>query len=104
MVVDSQHRPWIAAAATATLLAGAGYAYYVASAPYGASGGSTPGLIFGIAGATLMGRAGDGHANGDLRSRDRQRRGGSSAAASRAGDDDATPAPRDDSQSDRPCE
>jgi hypothetical protein len=58
MVVDSQHRPWIAATATATLLAGAGYAYYVASAPYGPSGRSTPGLTFGIAGTTLMVLAG----------------------------------------------
>lgn len=58
MVIDSQHRPWIAATATATVLAGVGYAYCAASAPYGPSGGSTPGLTFGIAGTTLMVLAG----------------------------------------------
>ena len=54
MLINRDHRSWL----SVTLVAAAGvvgfYLLYAAASPYGPSGGSWPGLTFGIAGTTLM--------------------------------------------------
>ncbi len=54
MIIDQTHKGWIVA--TVVLAAGAttGYVVYAAQWPGGPSGGSMPGLLYGIAGTTLM--------------------------------------------------
>lgn len=54
VLINRQQGPWLASVAVATALAGAGYVIYAAAAPHGPSGGSVPGLAFGIAGTVLM--------------------------------------------------
>lgn len=54
MLLSSDHNRWAVGTAGATAVAGALYALYVSAAPHGASGGSWPGLAFGIAGSTCM--------------------------------------------------
>ncbi len=54
MVINSDHKSWITGSAVATVVAAAGYAYYASATPYGPSGGSWPGLFFGIVGTSFM--------------------------------------------------
>ena len=58
MLINRDHRSWIVGTAVATAGLAAGYAVYVADRPVGASGGSWPGLAFGIVGTTCMVLAG----------------------------------------------
>lgn len=54
MIIDERHRPWIAATLAILAASSAFYAYTVWASPSGPSGGSVPGLLFGIAGSALM--------------------------------------------------
>ena len=54
MLINADHRGWLLGTAIATALLTAAYVAYVAAAPYGPSGGSWPGLGFGILGTTCM--------------------------------------------------
>jgi hypothetical protein len=54
VLINSDHARWIAATATVTVAAAVAYELYAASEPYGPSGGSWPGLFFGIVGTVLM--------------------------------------------------
>lgn len=54
MLLNADHRPWLIATAAATAAATAGYVVYARSEPYGPSGGSWPGLAFGVAGTVCM--------------------------------------------------
>lgn len=54
MVIDSTHRNWIAAALILLTVASVAYVPYALEAPQGPSGGSIPGLVYGIAGFGLM--------------------------------------------------
>jgi hypothetical protein len=58
MLINRDHRTWIAGTAVATAGLAAAYAVYVADRPVGASGGSWPGLAFGILGTACMVLAG----------------------------------------------
>ena len=54
MLIDRSHRGWAWASFAITALGTASYVYYVASRPYGASGGSWVGLGYGIVGTAFM--------------------------------------------------
>lgn len=54
MLLNSDHFPWIAGTVVATTVAAIAYGSYVSSSPYGPSGGSWPGLLFGVTGTSLM--------------------------------------------------
>ena len=54
MLINSDHSRWIGATTAVTAVAAGGYAYYAASTPYGPSGGSWPGLTFGVIGTMFM--------------------------------------------------
>lgn len=54
MLIDRSHRGWAWGSLVFTLAATASYVLYVAHRPYGASGGSWPGLGYGILGTVFM--------------------------------------------------
>jgi hypothetical protein len=54
LIIDSSHKRWVAATVVATLGATAAYVVYAVRAPEGPTGGSWPGLAFGVAGSALM--------------------------------------------------
>jgi len=54
MLINSDHARWITGSVVVTAVAAAGYGYYAAASPYGPSGGSWPGLFFGITGTSFM--------------------------------------------------
>jgi hypothetical protein len=54
LIIDSSHRGWIAVTAVISVVATAGYFVYAANAPEGPSGGSIPGMLYGITGSLLM--------------------------------------------------
>ena len=54
MIIDSSHKSWIVATTVLTVLATAGYIIYVAKTPEGPTGGSVPGMLYGIGGSLLM--------------------------------------------------
>jgi len=56
--INADHRGWMIATVAATLASAVAYRAYVAASPYGPSGGSWPGLAFGIAGTAAMVLAG----------------------------------------------
>jgi hypothetical protein len=58
MLIDSSHRVWIVTTAILFLLATLAYIIYAQLFPGGPSGGTWPGLIFGILGSALMIAAG----------------------------------------------
>jgi hypothetical protein len=58
MLINADHRPWILVTAVTTAIATAGYTLYVGASAHGASGGSWPGLVFGILGTAAMLAAG----------------------------------------------
>lgn len=54
MIIDSSHKRWIVATAVLTVLTTASYVAYDAKSPDGPTGGSVPGMLYGIAGSLLM--------------------------------------------------
>ncbi len=58
MKLNADHRGWLVVTVVATLAGAVAYRAYVAASPYGASGGSWPGLFYGIAGTVAMALAG----------------------------------------------
>lgn len=54
MLVNADHRRWAAGTAVAAAVLTAGYVVYVRSAPFGPSGGSWPGIAFGVLGTACM--------------------------------------------------
>lgn len=54
MLINSDHTRWVAATAGVTAAATAAYLYSASSSPYGPSGGSGPGVAFGVVGTTCM--------------------------------------------------
>lgn len=58
MRLNSDHRAWVLFSIAFTAVAAAGYVAYVNASPYGPSGGSWPGLAFGILGTLFMVLAG----------------------------------------------
>ncbi|HYC22502.1 MAG TPA: hypothetical protein VEI94_07360 [Candidatus Bathyarchaeia archaeon] len=54
MLINSDHTPWLAATVIVTSAATASYVYYVEVTPYGPSGGSWPGIAYGIIGTSFM--------------------------------------------------
>lgn len=54
MLINSDHRRWAVASGLGTAAATVAYGVYVWRSPYGPSGGSWPGLIFGILGMSFM--------------------------------------------------
>lgn len=54
MLIDRTHRAWIVVTLVLLAASTAAYVVYARSAPDGPQGGSVPGLLFGIAGTTLM--------------------------------------------------
>lgn len=54
MLIDRSHRGWAWASLAITVAGTASYVSYVASRPYGASGGSWVGLAYGIVGTAFM--------------------------------------------------
>ena len=53
MILDRSHRQWLLVTGILFGLGAVSYAWY-ASGPAGASGGSLPGLMFGIVGTAMM--------------------------------------------------
>ncbi len=58
MLINADHRSWLTGTVLATGLLTAGYIAYVRAAPAGPSGGSYPGLGFGVLGTACMVAAG----------------------------------------------
>jgi hypothetical protein len=58
VLINADQRGWIVGTTAVGVLATAGYLAYVRASPYGPSGGSWPGLTFGIAGTAAMLAAG----------------------------------------------
>ena len=58
MRLNKDHRGWLVFTIVATLVGAVSYRMYVAASPYGASGGSWPGLVYGILGTVAMVLAG----------------------------------------------
>ena len=58
MIIDASDKPWIVTALAATAAGAAFYVPYAMAAPSGPSGGTWPGLIYGIAGTGMMAFAG----------------------------------------------
>jgi len=56
--INADHRGWMVLTLAVTIAGAVSYRMYVAASPYGASGGSWPGLIYGIAGTLAMVLAG----------------------------------------------
>jgi hypothetical protein len=54
MLVSADHRPWALATLALSAAATALYCWSVSASPYGPSGGSWPGLFFGITGTACM--------------------------------------------------
>ncbi len=54
MIIDSSHKTWIVATVVLTVLATAGYVVYSTKTPDGPTGGSLPGMLYGISGSLLM--------------------------------------------------
>lgn len=54
MIIDKSHLHWVIGTAGVLAVSAAGYAAYAWTSPFGPSGGSVPGLLFGIAAAALM--------------------------------------------------
>lgn len=54
MRLNKDHRGWLAFTIVATIVGAVTYRMYVAASPYGASGGSWPGLAYGILGTLAM--------------------------------------------------
>ncbi len=54
MRLNKDHRGWLLFTIAATIAGAVSYRWYVAASPYGASGGSWPGLIYGILGTLAM--------------------------------------------------
>ncbi|MGH7163445.1 MAG: hypothetical protein ACREID_08165 [Planctomycetota bacterium] len=54
MILDRTHRAWLLFAVAALAASAGAYALYARSEPGGPSGGSAPGLAFGIAGSALV--------------------------------------------------
>jgi hypothetical protein len=55
VIIDSSHKPWILAATSALLTGALSYAIYIAVSDLRPSGGSGPGLIYGVAGSAMIG-------------------------------------------------
>ena len=58
MLINSDHTPWLATTVVVTSAATASYLYYASVTPYGPSGGSWPGIAYGIIGTSFMTIAG----------------------------------------------
>ena len=58
MLINADHRSWLTGTLLATALLSGGYVMYVRAMPYGPSGGSWPGLTFGVLGTVCMVLAG----------------------------------------------
>src|SRR5262245_30537457 len=58
MIFDRKHRPWFLATLCLLAPAAAIYLVYARVYPGGPTGGSTPGLLYGVAGSALMVYAG----------------------------------------------
>jgi hypothetical protein len=56
--INADHRGWMILTLAATTAGALSYRMYLVASPYGASGGSWPGLIYGIAGTLAMALAG----------------------------------------------
>jgi hypothetical protein len=56
--LNKDHRGWLVFTILATIAGAVSYRMYVAASPYGASGGSWPGLVYGILGTLAMVLAG----------------------------------------------
>jgi len=56
--INADHRGWMVLTLAVTIAGAVSYRMYVAASPYGASGGSWPGLIYGIVGTLAMVLAG----------------------------------------------
>jgi len=56
--LNRDHRGWLVFTILATIAGAVSYRMYVAASPYGASGGSWPGLVYGILGTLAMVLAG----------------------------------------------
>ena len=54
VILDSHDKPWILTVAAITTVGGVSYLAYAAAKPAGPSGGTWPGLIYGIIGTLLM--------------------------------------------------
>lgn len=54
MIIDSSHKSWIIVTVVLAVAATIGYVIYVANAPDGPTGGSIPGMLYGIAGSLVM--------------------------------------------------
>lgn len=54
MIIDSSHKTWMVATLVLTVLTTASYAIYATQTPGGPTGGSWPGMIYGISGSALM--------------------------------------------------
>lgn len=54
LIIDRTQRTWATLSAVVCLVAGAAYVWYSASSPDGPSGGSVPGLIFGLISSGMM--------------------------------------------------
>ena len=54
MLLNSDQRSWATASIVFALLLTAVYIVYVRAVPYGPSGGSAPGLFFGVLGLSFM--------------------------------------------------
>lgn len=54
LIIDRTQRTWATLSAVVCLVAGAAYIWYSASSPDGPSGGSVPGLIFGLISSGMM--------------------------------------------------
>ncbi len=54
MLIDRSHKAWFAVSVAMVMIAAAVYAGYASSSPHGVSGGSVPGLLFGIVGSAMM--------------------------------------------------
>jgi hypothetical protein len=54
MLINSDHTRWMMGSGAVLAGATAGYVYYAASSPSGPSGGSWPGLAFGVVGTAFM--------------------------------------------------
>ena len=58
MLINRDHRNWALASAAVTIAGGVSYVAYVSGRPYGPSGGSWPGIAYGVIGTTFMVTAG----------------------------------------------
>ena len=54
MLIDRTHRAWFIASATLIVIGILAYINWLVTSPHGVSGGSLPGLLFGVVGSVLM--------------------------------------------------